>query len=355
MNILLLASFHLGAFSITQWTVAYPLYLHGLWILPVFILFFVFSSKRIHSNRSRLADQSRRSMLLGESIHWKELARLACVLIAIASVVIAIARPQSNPHEIEVESRGRDIVVMLDVSRSMLAKDVAPSRLDKAKLWINDLVDDLGNDRIGLVAFAGSSSVISPLTTDRMFFRLALEELSPASVPLGGTNIGDAIRKTQSLVFLDSSPEKIRHRDLILISDGEDQESLPIEAARAAGRDGIRIICIGIGSSKGAAVPIDTKKSSLDNVPPVQSKLESQTLRDIAGASLGGVYLEVGTGTVDLAQVYRDLIESAEQHIVDTSTRTEYTEQFMFFIGLAFVCIVIETVFLAGTTRKESV
>jgi len=354
MNISLFASIQLSAFSFTDWNFLHPHYLHGLWALPAFILIFSLSSNLTQRNRSRLADQSMRMMLIGKPGRWRSAARFLCVLLALGSGIIAIAQPRSNPHEIEVETQGRDIVILLDVSRSMLAKDVAPSRLAKAKLWINDLVDGLGNDRIGLVAFAGSSSVLSPLTTDRLFYRLALEELSPNSVPLGGTNIGDAIRKTMNLVFLDSTPENIHHRDLILISDGEDQESLPIEAARAAGKEGVRIICIGIGSTKGAAVPNDKKNTSQDRSQPVQSKLESQTLRDIAGASPGGVYLEVGTGTVDLAQVYQDLIESAEQHVVDTGTITEYTEQFMYFIGLALAFIILESVILPSISRKDS-
>ncbi|MGV6815502.1 MAG: vWA domain-containing protein [Phycisphaerales bacterium] len=323
----------------------------GLLAIPLVAVLYLLSQYRIKRNRAKVADQARQQFVFGTSSRLWQAAHPLLILLAIGSGVIAIARPQTDPREVEVESFGRDIVIMVDVSRSMLARDVVPSRLEKAKLWMNDLVDDLGNDRVGLVAFAGSSSVLSPLTTDRLFFRLAIEELGPSSVPLGGTNIGDTIRKTVNLVFPVVTSDESRHRDIILISDGEDQESLPVEAARAAGKQGIRIICIGIGSSKGAPVPLKDSSSAASG-KEVRSKLESQTLREIASASPGGVYLEVGTGNVDLAKVYHDLIESADQHMIETNTTTQYTERFMYFIGLSAICIFLETTLLPSPRRK---
>ncbi|MBL4698913.1 MAG: VWA domain-containing protein, partial [Phycisphaerales bacterium] len=224
----------------------------------------------------------------------------------------------------------------------------------KSKLWINDLVDNLGNDRVGLVAFAGSSTVLSPLTSDRLFFKLALEELAPESVLVGGTNIGDAIRRTIDLVFaepLDNDSQNFR--DIVIISDGEDQESLPVEAARAAGNEGVRIITIGIGSDQGALVPLNrSARSSTSQSGPVRSRLEGGTLRTIAAASPGGVYLEVGTGTIDLAQVYQDLIASAEQRTIETTSHMQYTERFMFFIAIGLVLIVLDTMLIPVGTRR---
>ncbi len=335
-----------------DWQFANEQWLMYLWVGPVVALVILFFSSRSTRAQQLIADETMIGALVGARRRWVGYAHAGLAMIAISAMVVAIAGPESDPREVEVDARGRDVVFMVDVSRSMLARDVAPNRLEKSKLWINDLVDELGNDRVGLVAFAGSSSVLSPLTTDRLFFKLALEELSPDSVLVGGTNIGDAIRKTMDMVFIDSDEAGSGNfRDIVLISDGEDQESLPVEAARAAGAKGVRIIAIGIGSDTGAPVP-QLKDSTRPGSPQVQSKLESGTLRAIAGASPGGVYLEVGTGTIDLAQVYRDLISSADQRTIETATEIQYTQRFMLFLAAGLVCVVIDMMLVPVGTRR---
>ena len=331
---------------------AQPQWLMLAWSAPVMALIMLLFSTRASRLQRRVADHQMMESIVGSPRRWNTWLRAIVSMLALLAISIAIAQPQSDPREIEVESRGRDVVFLVDVSRSMLARDVAPSRLEKSKLWINDLADDLGSDRVGLVAFAGSSVVLSPLTTDRLFFKLALDELNPTSVTLGGTNIGDAIRKTMDLVFADSESENTQNfRDIVLISDGEDQESLPIEAARKAGKKGVRIIAIGIGSDTGAPVPWD-KDSTTPRSQAVQSKLESGTLRAIAAASPNGVYLEVGTGTIDLAQIYRDLIASADQRTIEITSKTVYTERFMLFLVIAMLLILIDVVLIPTGTRK---
>jgi Ca-activated chloride channel homolog len=351
---------YLGAIDYAQWfghdwRFAQEQWLMTLWVLPVLILIVLYFSKRSARIQHRIADDKMLGVLVGDRRRWNTLAHVLVMTLALGMLIVGIAGPQSDPREVEVESRGRDVVFLVDVSRSMLARDVAPNRLEKSKLWINDLVDDLGNDRVGLVAFAGSSVVLSPLTTDRMFFRLALEELSPSSVVLGGTNIGDAIRKTMDMVFIDDElSDAGNFRDIVLISDGEDQESLPVEAARAAGARGVRIIAIGIGSNKGAPVPFDKDSTSPNSrgTQEVRSKLESGTLRSLAAASPGGVYLEVGTGTIDLAKVYQDLIASADQRTLESSSQTQYTERFMIFLAIAAGLMALDMLVIPDGNRR---
>lgn len=336
-----------------QWQFAQPQWLALAWAAPVIALLMLMFSLRASKRQSKFADETMIDSIVGTRRRWNTCIKAVFAMFAVVAVSIAIAQPQSDPREVDVEAKGRDVVFLVDVSRSMLARDVAPNRLDKSKLWINDLVDELGNDRVGLVAFAGSSVVLSPLTTDRLFFKLALEELSPKSVLVGGTNIGDAIRKTMDMVFVDDELETNNNfRDMVIITDGEDQDSLPVEAARLAGMRGVRIIAIGIGSDKGAVVPMDLK-SSREQSQVVRSKLESGTLRAVAAASPGGVYLEVGTGTIDLAQVYRDLISSADQRTIEMTTQLQYTERFMHFIAAALIFILLDLMTPSGT-RKAS-
>jgi Ca-activated chloride channel family protein len=335
-----------------EWRFEYPQWLWLAWVAPAIAVAILYYSSRSNRVQRRIADDEMIETLVGTTRKWNTWIHAICSMLTLVAISIALARPQSDPSEVQVEARGRDVVFLVDVSRSMLARDVAPNRLEKSKLWINDLIDDLGNDRIGLVAFAGSSAVLSPLTSDRLFFKLALEELAPKSVLVGGTNIGDAIRKTMDMVFIDDEIDSITNfRDIILISDGEDQESLPIEAARIAGAQGVRIIAIGIGSDKGASVPWD-KDSSTPKSQQVQSRLESGTLRTIAAASPGGVYLEVGTGTIDLAQVYRDLISSADQRTIEMTSQIQYSERFVIFIAIGLGLIIFDLLFIPIGNRK---
>lgn len=280
------------------------------------------------------------------------LARGALTLASLASVSIALARPRANPREEGVPQTGRDLVFLVDVSRSMLARDLSPSRLGKAKLWIGDLVDQLRGDRVALVAFAGSSSIACPLTLDYPFFRMALAELSPESVARGGTLIGDALRK----VGTDVLTEEGRPVDLVLITDGEDQESFPVEAARELGRRGVRIIAIGVGSElEGASVP--TREGASDIVEyrgeAVKSRMNGSVLREVAQATPGGAYLGVGTGTIALDRVYRDLAASAEKARTGTLATIRYEERFPWFLGAAVVLLLADTLLAVGWTRGK--
>lgn len=331
------------------WRLAEPMWLHAAWgavVLPVLI---VWLARRRERRLAGFASGERLDELVGRTRRWPTVAR--CVAAAAACVLLAVglARPQSDPEEIETERTGRSVIFLLDVSRSMLANDVAPNRLERAKLWIDDLVGELRGDQFALVAFAGSSTVVSPLTSDRAFFRMALEEVSPDSVTRGGTNIGDAIRKTTELLVppgVEGGDGRVLH-DIILITDGEDQESLPVEAAQAAAQRGVRVIGIGIGSADGTVIGSARESDS------VRTRLESSTLRAIADATPGGVYLEVGTGTVDLARLYRDLIASADQESLERASIVRYTERFGWFLWPVLALLLIERAGIPMGARRS--
>jgi len=288
------------------------------------------------------------------SIPWMRRAfRGMLVVLASALLAVAVARPQWDPVETIVERKGRDIVFVVDVSRSMLAQDLAPNRLERAKIWIQDVVGSLGGDRVSLVAFAGTSVVKCPLTLDHAFFRLSLEELNPDAVSRGGTLIGDAIRHTVSDVFHADEPPtdgaaEVRHRDIILITDGEDHESFPIEAAKFAGQHGVRIIAIGLGSAEGGArVP-----GVEFNDQAVVSRLDADTLTQVAASTPGGAFLNVGTGNINLERVYADLISTAQQHDLGATTQLDYREGFQAFVAAALVLLFLEA--LVGNGKKPA-
>ncbi|USN98559.1 MAG: VWA domain-containing protein [Phycisphaeraceae bacterium] len=336
-----------------------PAWLHALWLAPAALLLFWIAARARKRALVRLGDSALVGQIARGAGAWRRWIRAWCVAIAVGLVAIALARPQAGQRTHEVEKRGRDLVFVVDVSRSMLARDLAPSRLERVKLWINDLVDDLGGDRVGLVAFAGAPSVQCPLTQDRAFFRLSLDRLSPDSAPMGGTMIGDAIRKVLDDLFelddqADEPDDSGRFRDIILFTDGDDQESFPVKAAQAAGEHGVRIIAIGVGDpDHGTPIPVAENSQAYierDN-EVVRSRLDTQTLRDIQKAVPGNVFLPVGTGEIDLAEVYRDLIASADQTVLGSSTVTDYEDRSTIFIALALTLLAVESLIAEGRAR----
>lgn len=287
----------------------------------------------------------------------RQVFRAALLVAAFVTIVVALTEPQWNPRPQQIKRKGRDVCILLDVSRSMLAEDVKPSRLERAKIAIQDLLEVLEGDRIAIVTFAGSASVKCPLTQDYAFVRMALADVSTGSTGRGGTAVGDAIRKAQADVFDKTTRQ---YKDIILITDGEEHEgyeSLPVEAAKSAGEEGIRIIAIGLGDDQtGSRIPVigpDGEKTFLKyKGQEVWSKLDSKTLAEIALASNKGKYLAVRPGeTLDLGQIYAELIESAEKRELESATMTTYDEKFQIFVALALVLLIAEV--LLSERRKD--
>jgi len=324
-----------------------PHWLLLLWVVPVLVSLAVWQVRARRRGLERFADPGLLSAMGVRNRVWKQVLKGALVVCASVLLIVALARPQWNPKERTVTRRGRDVVFLVDVSRSMLARDLVPTRLERTKLWIRDLTGSLRGDRVALVAFAGAASVQCPLTTDYGFFDLALGELGPDSVPRGGTDIGDAIRKCVTTVFNADEDDANNYRDIILFTDGEDQDSFPVAAAEVAGRAGVRIIAIGLGSSgEGSEIVLDDSGQPVRDASGriVKSRLDSETLTKIARASAGGVYLEVGTGTIDLEQVYSDLVRSAAQTETEEASAVRYDEGYAWFLLAAFVSLCAEGV-----------
>ncbi|MHC5102010.1 MAG: vWA domain-containing protein [Planctomycetota bacterium] len=206
-------------------------------------------------------------------------------------------------------------------------------------------METIRGDRIGIITFAGSASVKCPLTQDYPFVRMALDRITTESAPKGGTNVGDAIRKAIDDVFDEQAKE---YKDIILITDCDDQEkSFPVQAAEKAGQKGIRIIAVGLGNpDEGARIPIvesDGTKTFLKyQGQEVWTKLDEQTLRQVAAATPAGAYIPVETGTFDLGQIYNDLVYSAQRRDLESTTVLEYDEKFQIFLALALILIVTE-------------
>lgn len=268
----------------------------------------------------------------------KQVLKAALLVAGFISVVVALTAPKWNPQPQQIRRKGRDVAILLDTSRSMLAEDIAPNRLERSKIAISDLLEVLAGDRIAIITFAGNATVKCPLTQDYAFVRMALADISTESTSRGGTMIGDAIRKAAEEVFDKQSRE---YKDVILITDGEDHDSFPLQAAEKAAEEGVRIIAIGLGDdATGSRIPVTGPSGERTfltyNGQEVWSKLDSDTLREVAYATDGGKYLSVLPGTtMDLGRIYRDLIVSAEKRELESMTMMKYDEKFQIFIALA--------------------
>ena len=330
-----------------------PTWLLGLWVLIVLGALIAFGIAARVRGLHRFID----APLLGSMAPGWSGARLvvkgAFGLLAIGLVVVSLARPSWGTHEEETVRKGRDVCFMIDVSRSMLAEDIAPNRLERAKLWVRDVLRAAEGDRVAIVAFAGDTAVVCPLTHDYGFARTALDELDTDSAGRGGTLIGDAVRTSMREVFgIDpetDEPPEARFRDIILITDGEDHESFPAEAAASAGAAGVRIIAVGIGrDGEGELIPVPGDRGGRTYLryqgEQVRSALDGETLAQMATGSAGGRYYHVSTGTIALDEVYRVMVRESEQHETDAKLSTAGAERFQIFLGLALTFVVAELV-----------
>lgn len=326
--------------------------LHLLWVIPfLFALFFYARQKRRKSiemfigigllDRISISVDNRKR-------HWKA----ALLMIAVIFIIFSMTRPAWNPTPETIERRGRDVVFLLDVSKSMLAEDLVPNRLERAKLAIRDCVEKLQGDRVALVAFAGTAVIKCPLTLDYGFFQMMLDDISTDSIARGGTMIGDAIRKIITDVFDDQAKE---YKDIILITDGEDHDSFPVEASKKAGDRGIRLIAIGLGDeNEGKRIPVTTETGQKVFLKykerEIWSKLDADTLRKMVNATPGGKYFNVATGTMDLGTVYMQLVASAEKKALESETIKRYEEKFQIFLAIGFALLCIE---MATSEQKK--
>lgn len=318
--------------------------LFGLLLLPLLVVFLWFATTRTRRALARFGEVALVRKLTESVSRRGRLAKLVLVAVAMFFLVVALARPQFGSRIETVRRRGADIVIALDLSTSMLAQDISPNRLDKAKLTIAQLIDHLDGDRVGLVAFAGNAFVQSPLTTDYAAANLFLNAMEPGIMDVQGTNLGAAL--TTALGAFDARAGQ--DRVLVLITDGEDHEGAIDAAVERAAKAGVRIYTVGLGSSAGVPIPeFDAagrpsgfKRDAQGNV--VTTRLDEETLRRIAQRSGGHYYHATPRGS-ELDQLTADLA-SAQKRELEARQVTRFEEQFQLFVGVALLLLVVELV-----------
>lgn len=326
-----------------------------LWAIPFIAGLYGWSFYRKHRMLHQFAQADLLKHINLNVTIQRQWSKAALLILSVLMIIIALTRPGWNPQPQKVDRKGRDLIILLDVSQSMLAEDIKPNRLERAKLDIRELLDELSDDRIGIIAFAGTSVIKCPLTHDYGFAKIALDQINTQSISRGGTLIGDAVRKAVDEVF---DQDEKGFKDIILITDGEDHESYPLKAAEKAGRKGVRLFVIGVGDdTQGARIPtVDEqgRKTFLKyQGQEVWTKLEPKTLEQMARITPGGRYLNVKTGTYDLLEVYHSLIETSEAKQLEATSTVLYEEKFQIFLGLALTLLIIEA-FISERKRGQA-
>ena len=263
-----------------------------------------------------------------------------CVVLAAICLIVALARPRWDYDYEVVSQRGLDIVVAIDTSRSMLAEDIAPNRLARAKLAALELMQRSKSDRLGLVAFSGTAFLQCPLTIDDGAFRQSVESLDTTTLPQGGTAIAEAID-----VALSAFKEGDNHRVMVLFTDGEDHDSGALEAAKRASEAGMRIFTIGIGSSEGTTIQLKDNKGRTDYVRDpdgnvVKSHLDERLLQEIAGETKG-VYFPLRGATV-IDALYRDWLAPLPKSESTEKLVKQYRERYHWPLGLGLLLLIVE-------------
>jgi len=323
---------------------ANPEYFWGLLIIPVLILLYIVM--RIRRNRAlkKFGQKKIIATLMPSVSGFRPAFKFFLLLLALAFFILGMARPQYGSKLKTVKREGVELMIALDVSNSMMAEDIKPNRLERAKRAIDRLISRLKDDKIGLIVFAGEAYTQLPITTDYSSAQLFLSSVSPEIVPRQGTAIGAAI----NLAMKSFTPDEKAGKAIIIITDGENHEDDAIGAAKAALEEGVTVHTIGMGLPQGAPIPVvsggqnDYRRDREGNV--VITKLNETMLEQISAAG-GGVYVRANNAQVGLETLF-DEINKMQKTEMEARTFSEYEDQFQYFLAVGLALLLLEFLLL---------
>lgn len=329
---------------------SHPELLYLLLLIPLLVLVFLIFSRMQRNNRRKFGDIRLVSQLMPELSVGRPVLKFVILMHVLAFAVIGISGPQFGSKLEEVKREGVEIVIALDVSNSMLAEDIKPNRLERAKRAIAKLIDRLHNDKIGIIVFAGQAYSQLPITNDYAAAKMFLSAISTESVPIQGTAIGAAIE----LGMNSFSPENDKNRAIIVITDGENHEDDALQQAMEAEKKGVIVHTIGMGLPKGGPIPIQLKYGVRDyrkdkNGSVIITKLNEGMLQQVAGAG-GGVYIRANNTSTGLNKLF-DELNAMDREEYETMEYTDYDEYFMFFIFPAILFALAEILIMSRKNR----
>lgn len=312
-----------------------------LWLLvaiPVFAVAFYAYTRRKRRQLEQFGDAELMEQLMPNASRIRPIVKFSIVMVALTFLILAAARPQFGQSEHTEKRQGIEAIVALDVSNSMLAEDVAPNRLDRAKQMLSKLMDNMVNDKVGLVVFAGDAFVQLPITCDYVSAKMFLSSIKPELIKTQGTAIGAAL-STSIRCFGKQSDAS---RAIILITDGENHEDDAVAVAKRAKEMGIHVLVVGIGKPEGSPIPLpgtnNFRKDREGNV--VVSRLNEDMCREIAQAG-GGIYVRCDNTNTATKAIQKELDKLGTQEI-ETQVFTDYNEQFQSFALITLLLLVID-------------
>lgn len=328
-----------------------PLYLNFLLLIPILMIFFIFVSVKKKKSLDIFGYEDTVRKLYASKSIGKERAKRILIIVVSFLLVLTLARPQIGTRLTMSNRRGVDVLIAIDTSLSMLAQDIKPNRLEKAKLEVASLIDKLKGDRVGIMIFAGSSFVQCPLTLDYNAAKMFLSIIEAGMLPRPGTAIGDAIDKAIASFI----KKQRKYKVLVLLTDGEDHQTKPIEAANRAKKEGVIIYTIGIGTKKGEPIPLVDEKGGVTGYKKdrdgevVMSRLDEVTLQKIALLT-NGKYYHASPSEFELDKIYNE-IGKMEKKELSSRLFTQYEDRFQYFLGLALILLCIE--FVVGDRKRK--
>ena len=325
-------------------------YLYLLFILPILVVIFLFNLYWKRKKQREFGDVELIKKLSPDKSPFKSTLKFVVLLLAFACLIMALVNPKIGTKTETVKREGIDIVFAVDVSKSMLAEDIAPNRLDKTKQIISQIMNELGSDRIGVVAYAGSAFPVLPLTTDYGVAKMFVQSMNPGMVSSKGTSIEDAIKISESYFDPKSKTSKL----VILISDGEDHSEGAKATAEEAKKAGLKILTIGVGTTKGGPIPlkrngvVESFQRDRQN-EVVITKLNESSLQEIAKIT-EGKYIN-GRNTKEVVDFVKNALENIEKTEFESTQFTDFNSQFQWFLGMGLLLLVVDVFLLEKKTR----
>jgi Ca-activated chloride channel family protein len=325
-------------------------YLYLLIIIPIVLLIFAFNLYWKTKKQREFASKGLLQFLSPDRSTFKTILKFVVTIFGLTFIIIGLVNPKVGSKMETVKREGIDIVFAIDVSKSMLAEDVVPNRLEKTKQIVSQIINQLGSDRIGIVAYAGSAFPVLPITTDYGVAKMFLQSMNPDMVSSQGTSLNDAIQLSASYFDKNNPTSKL----IILISDGEDHGQGITEATEKAKELGAKIITIGICTEKGGPIPL--KKNGVvqnfqrdQNDEVVVTKLNQNTLQAIASETKAGYIY--GSNTKEVLEYIQKALDNIEKTEFETTQFADYQSQFQWFLGFAFTFLFIDIFFLERKTN----
>lgn len=337
-------------FANDSWFLAFVL-LAGL------VVYFVVSNKLMQRKLLKTFGPKMLPFFTTRFSQFKKNLKFVFILIALGLMIVALARPQAGKGKRQIKSQGVELMIAVDVSNSMLSEDVKPSRLEHAKKEISHLLNILGGDKVGLLAFAGSAVLLSPMTTDKSALKMFLETLSPRSVETQGTELAKALKEAGEAFKRggeDVGPNQKMTRVVIIISDGEDHEEGALKAAKEMAEEGIRVFAMAFGSDRGGKIPKRNARGLLKGYvrdrsgKEVVTKVNPEMMKQIARAGKGSFY-HVTFGGSQMKRLKEDL-DKLEKSEFDSLSSESFDEQYQLPLFFGFLFALVEL--FIGTRRK---